>query len=88
VIKIDVVSAQRIPHVDHRECPDVTSLSQHHADIQSDVQSDGAIGAATSYKIGNMTFEVSPVFKERNEETISSILIKLIRSEFEFYWQR
>jgi hypothetical protein len=37
----------------------------------------------TSYKVGGMTFIVEPHFKESGAETISSILVRLMKSESE-----
>ena len=47
----------------------------------SNAVDSNSLGATTKYNIGNKTFIVEPHFKESGEETIGTILIKMMKSE-------
>ena len=44
-------------------------------------QKDQSTAQEQNYKIGKIHFVVQPVFKEKNSDTIGTVLLRLMRSE-------
>lgn len=44
---------------------------------------DQSAAQEQSYKIGKIRFVVQPVFKEKDSDTIGTVLLRLMRSEME-----
>lgn len=57
---------------------DKTILAGH-----DDKQKEHPLDETTTYRIGDRSFVVEPVFKKESPETLGSVLLRLMKSESE-----